>query len=308
MTGAADFDFATPAKQIDRRLAELVECDSTSGSTVAEAVSYSLLAPGKRLRPLITVMTAKYLGSCETLAYDPGCAIEMIHTASLIVDDLPCMDDATMRRFRTVNHKVFGEDTAILAAFALVSQAFGTLARADGLDPRVRTELVDLLSRTVSCEGIIGGQQADLRADRECARPEEVQRIHDRKTGALFVAAAEMGGRIAGLEGERLEFVRRFASLLGLAYQTRDDFVDVLGSRETAGKDVGVDAEKPTVVDRLGKQGAAEYADTLLKGATRSLAPLGPSAEPLVRMAQSLFDAESHASIDTETSPVVARH
>jgi len=308
MTEAADIDFASAAQRIEQRLVELVEADAGGNNAVSEAIGYSLLAPGKRLRPLITVMTAKYLGSCDTLAYDPACAIEMIHTASLIVDDLPCMDDATMRRFRPVNHKVHGEDTAILAAFALVSKAFGTLARARGLDARVRMELVDLLSQTVSCAGIIGGQHADLQADRDCAEPDEIQRIHDRKTGTLFVAAAEMGGRIAGLTGERLEFVRRFASLLGLAYQTRDDFVDALGSRESAGKDVGVDGDKATVLDRLGRERAAAYTDTLLQGATRSLAPLGPSAEPLARMAQSLFDAESYTGIDAAPGSVGARH
>lgn len=273
---------------IDSRLAELAPAGPPSEG-FNKAIRYSLLAPGKRLRPIITLLTATSLGAAERDALDPACAIEMIHTASLIIDDLPAMDNAEYRRGRPTNHAVFGEDKTILAGFALVNQAFDVIARTETLSAETRLALIKVASNAIGMNGIIAGQELDLRGDEQEPSLDSVQRAHTLKTGALFVAAAEAGARIAGLTGSNLKAIRSFGHYLGLAYQTRDDLIDRFRSRDEAGKDVGADEHKATLVRILGTQDAQSLSLHFMESAIRSLEAYGKATDDLAAMTRMIF-------------------
>lgn len=270
---------------IERRLGELVPGADLAPERLNSAVRYSLLAPGKRIRPVVTMLTARHLGGDADLALDPACAIEMVHTASLILDDMPAMDDATLRRGRRANHLVYGEDIALLAAMALLNGAYGVVGSAPGLSAELRVELVNMLSAAIGHDGIIGGQESDLRTDWRGQDEHGLREMHLQKTGALFIAAAEAGARLAGLSDTRVDAVRRFARHLGLAFQTLDDLLDASAGEREAGKDVGQDTGKPTFVAYMGQDGARRMAEQLLADAAAELAPLGSAAEPLAELA-----------------------
>lgn len=279
-------------EQVDARLALLIDREG-SNNNLSEAIRYTLLAPGKRLRPLICLMSAECLGGKREAALDPACAIEMVHTASLIVDDLPCMDDAESRRGQAACHRRFGEATTILVALELLSLGYRVMSETRGLDDTRRARLVQILARAVGINGLIGGQELDLAAERDqgvgVVDTRGVTRIHEQKTGALFVAAAESGGIVAGLAGDQLIPIREFASRVGLAYQTLDDLLDVQGTPKSAGKDIGKDVDKPTLVGVLGAEAASEYADNMIAGAMAALQPLGADMQPLENLVQNVL-------------------
>jgi geranylgeranyl diphosphate synthase type II len=276
---------------IDRRLDELVPDESCHPGPLHRAMRYSLLAGGKRVRPLMTMIAATSFGADEGSALDPACAIEMVHTASLILDDLPCMDDATLRRGRAANHRVFGEDTAILAATALLNRAFGVVAECQRLEPSVRGDLVCTISEAVGSNGIIAGQYCDLRPEPSGAG--EVSRLlqmYGQKTGALFVASLEAGARIARVDESWIEAVRQFAAHLGLAFQIFDDLLDRLGDQAETGKDVGQDEDKSTFVSFMGSRRARAEASNRVRSATAALEPLGEAGRPLVDLAHRFME------------------
>ena len=249
---------------------------------------YSLFAGGKRIRPVLAIRVAVDLGAPMDAALDPACAIEMVHTASLILDDLPCMDDAELRRGRLAHHRVFGEDTAILAATALLNRAFGVLAECDEINANVRLALVRLVSNAVGSDGIIAGQFLDLPdAWRHQADLSGLTGMYAQKTGALFVAAVEAGARIAGVDQSWVRAVREYAYNLGLAFQILDDLLDLRGTRDDIGKDTGQDEEKTTVVSRLGADAAQIEVRRYLRSAASALAPLGEAGESLIDLARS---------------------
>jgi geranylgeranyl diphosphate synthase type II len=285
---------ASLRERIDSRLAELAPAGPPSES-FNRAIRYSLLAPGKRLRPIITLMTAVSLGGDESAAIDPACAMEMIHTASLVIDDLPAMDNADLRRGRPSNHQMFGEDKAILAGFALVNQAFDVISRAENIDSETRIALVKTAAQAIGLNGIIAGQDRDLHAEDTAQDAASIEETHGLKTGALFVAAAEIGARVAGLRGTSLIPVRAFGQNFGLAYQSRDDLIDRHGTVVEAGKDVGVDRDKATLIRLLGETNAFEVGRGHLKSAIDALQPFGSAAEPLVQMSKMIFDPEINA-------------
>ena len=279
---------------IDRRLDELVPEESCHPAVLHQAMRYSLLAGGKRVRPLMTMIAATSFGAEEASAVDPACAIEMVHTASLILDDMPCMDDATLRRGRPANHRVFGEDTAILAATALLNRAFGVVAECDALDPSVRCDLVRTLSEAIGSNGIIAGQYCDLRPDpRDGAEIHGVIQMYGQKTGALFVAAVEAGARIARVDETWIEAVRSFAAHLGLAFQILDDLLDRMGNEHDAGKDIGQDRDKSTLVSCMGSGRAREEATIRVRSAAQALEPLGEAGRPLVDLAHLFMEPAS---------------
>jgi geranylgeranyl diphosphate synthase type II len=255
---------------------------------------YSLLGSGKRIRPILTVMVATQLGSREESAIDPACAIEMVHTASLILDDLPLMDDARLRRGQPANHIVFGENTALLAAMALLSGAYNVMGSAPGLTSRLRLRLVLLLSDAIGSSGLIGGQMLDLEdwPGRDAGSLEKTNML---KTAVLFVAGAETGARIAGVPERDVEAVRDFARDLGLAFQVFDDLLDVSHTEVEAGKTVDQDAQKATLVSLMGADRARAWANRLLDSAVEDLAPLGSRRDPLVALAQSVIPGVSVA-------------
>jgi len=287
-TGLHD-EFVQLRARVNQRLSDLVPPDDAPPQQLHQAIRYSLGAPGKRIRPLMTILTATRLGAEVDAALDPACAIEMVHTASLIVDDMPFMDDATMRRGRAANHKVFGEDIAALASFELLSRAFGVVARAPRLDDRLRLELVRLLSDAIGSEGVIAGQLRDLRADSRPRDVEELKAIYTQKTGTLFVAAAEAGARIARVPLAWVAPIREFAVHMGVMFQIVDDLLDRFGTLEATGKDVGQDSGKTTLVSLLGADKARAEACHRLEAAERALDPLGHAGRPLDEMVRSLM-------------------
>lgn len=281
--------FAGIKGRIDKRLTELAPSGPPS-ENFNRSIRYSLLAPGKRLRPVITVLAATSLGADEQAAIDPACAIEMIHTASLMIDDLPAMDDAKTRRGQATNHRVFGEDLTILAGFALVNQAFDVISRARELDDSTRIALIRTAAEAIGMNGIIAGQERDLHGATEADAEDAVEQTQSLKTGALFVAAAETGARIAGLTGSKLMAMRWFGHYLGLAYQTRDDLIDRTSTEAIACKDVRVDAAKLTFVGLVGERSAAEISRGFMKSAIDELGAYGDAMQPLASLSRMIFD------------------
>jgi len=226
------------------------------------AVSYALLGPSKRMRPLLVHLIAAGLSRIDPVAIQVGAAVEMVHTSSLILDDLPCMDDAETRRQRPTTHRVYGEATAILASIALLNRAFGILAALDLPDLQTRLRLIEILENAVGWNGLVAGQELDILGNVDGDRA-SAEHLNWLKTGVLFCAAAEMGGILRGLESDKLTHVRDFARELGLAFQMADDIIDRTATQQDAGKDVGKDVGKSNVVNLLGieasKQACAEH-------------------------------------------------
>jgi geranylgeranyl pyrophosphate synthase len=257
---------------------------------VHRAVRYAALGGGKRVRPILTLAVAELFGAPDDDAVvDVACAVELVHAASLVLDDLPSMDDAELRRGRPTTHRAFSESVAILAAFALLARAFELVAGGGqrlGLRRFAAEDLVHHLAEAIGTQGLVGGQALDLAARPDATDLAALEYVHSHKTGALFVAAAELGAMCADVKRRDLELVGRFAKNLGLAFQIEDDLLDVLATPEETGKDALQDSGKVTFVGLLGVDGARSLADELLAFAVDSLAPLGRRAEPLRAIAE----------------------
>lgn len=277
------------AGRVDARLAELLPDRRQRPAWVHEAMHYGLTGQGKRLRPALTLAVAEMFGGRPGQVLDLACAVEMVHACSLVFDDLPSMDDAELRRGRATVHRAFGEDVAQLAGLALLSRAYAVVAEAGHrLTLRRYTveDMVHHLAAAIGTHGLIGGQAFDLASDPDELDLERLEYIHSHKTGALFIAAAELGAMAADARRRDLELVTGYAKNLGLAFQITDDLLDVLGTPETTGKDSGQDAGKTTFVKLLGVAGAQTLAGELLDFAVGSLAPLGRRAEMLRQLAE----------------------
>ena len=245
-------------EMIDERLRRLVPRALPGQTPLDEAISASVLAPGKRLRPMMTIMVAMDLGGDVNVAMDAGCAIEMVHAASLTLDDLPSMDDATMRRGRPAVHAAYGEDVAILAAIAALSGAYESLARLSGASDEVRAQCVVILTRAVGVSGLVAGQFADLRDGSHQRDVTDIARTNSLKTGSLFSAAVEIGAVISGADhGVRIA-LRNFATELGHAFQLLDDLLDQGGTVLKTGKDVGKDVGKSTIGSVIGSESVVD--------------------------------------------------
>ena len=268
--------FAEFQQATDSELRRLVP---DGGDAVQRAMAYTVLAPSKRVRPVLTLLCAQLCGGITTRALPAAATVELIHASSLILDDLPSMDDAALRRGRATNHKVFGEAIAILAAFALLNLSFHTIAKAYDADLSAR--LTALLSGAVGTDGLIGGQAADLLATDQVIGFEMLERIHRGKTGALFVAAAASGALTAGAPPETVASLTAYAKNLGLAFQIIDDLLDVEGDPAETGKDVREDVRKTTFVSFSGVEGARQLARELCDTADRALQPFGRRADRL---------------------------
>ena len=251
-----------------------------------EALRYTLLLPGKRLRGVLVLASCELMRGSEEDALPLAGAVEMVHASSLILDDLPCMDDATLRRGRPVLHRVVGEANAVLAAVGLLTLAFARIAGAEGLKERARTEAAAVLARALGADGLIGGQVADLEATGRTLDLEAMESIHAHKTGALFTAAAELGAVAAGARSRDVEALRRYAKNLGLAFQITDDLLDYSGTPGTTGKDAGLDRDKTTFVSLCGIEGARRLSGELIDAAIAALAPWGRRAAHLQGMAE----------------------
>jgi geranylgeranyl diphosphate synthase type II len=270
--------------QVDEALRRLV--GPGQSPTVAAAIEYSLLSAGKRLRPILALLVAEVLKGDPERVLPAACAIEMVHTASLILDDLPCMDDARMRRGRPTCHVAHGEATAVLAAFALQNRAFEILGEgwAGNPDAAARAGLVRDLAVAIGLDGMIAGQAKDLEMTDRAIDFQTLEFIHSRKTGALFIASAELGAAAARASASERAAMAAYAKNLGLAFQIVDDLIDVAGGAE-AGKDLHQDLKKTTFVSFSGKEGAGELARELIAASIEALAPFGPRADPLREIA-----------------------
>jgi geranylgeranyl diphosphate synthase type II len=212
---------------------------------------YSIFAGGKRIRPLLCLEAAKACGASEEVALDAACALETLHTYTLIHDDLPCMDNDDLRRGKPTNHKVYGEAIAVLAGDGLLTEAFSMIAAAP-FSAEIRIRAVAVLAEYAGALGMVGGQVLDIQSEsRECTE-QEVLNIQERKTGALIKAACVLGVLAGGGSEEQILWAEKFARHLGLAFQIRDDILDVIGTKEEMGKSVGTDAGKNTFVSLHG--------------------------------------------------------
>ena len=245
---------------VEARLAALTPPADQPPADLHRAMRHTLLAPAKRARAILAMLAAKDLGADAAAALSPACALEMVHAASLILDDLPAMDNASLRRGLPANHKLFGEATAILAAIGLLNRAFGVIAEDSTLSAAARVRLADILSRSVGSDGLVAGQEQDLKWLPAEATRRDVELVHARKTAALFSAAAEMGAVVARGGEEDTKLMRDFGMKLGLAFQILDDLLDATGSRESAGKDVVQDCGRPSLVLSIGLEPARQEA------------------------------------------------
>ena len=248
-------------RRVEERMMEIVSGLDTP-ENLKSAMGYSLEAGGKRLRPLLVLAVLRAFGKDPLIGLDTACAIEMIHTYSLIHDDLPSMDDDDLRRGKPTNHKVFGEATAILAGDGLLTLAFGVIANQEQarLNPSVALELVAELSKAAGAEGMVGGQVADMEGEQRDLALSELEYIHVHKTGKLLSYSILAGAILAGADEQEKKSLREYAYHLGLAFQIRDDILDIEGNESKIGKPIGSDEtnHKSTYPALLSLDGAKE--------------------------------------------------
>jgi geranylgeranyl diphosphate synthase type II len=268
--------------------AALVRLVPDEESPVGRAMTYSLRAHAKRVRPVLALLVTEMLNGDPESVLPAACAVELVHTASLILDDLPSMDDAGTRRGRPACHVAHGEANAVLAAFALQNRAFEVLAAGwtGAPAPAVRHAIAADLARAIGLEGMVAGQAADLALTGGPIDFGALEFIHSRKTGALFIAAAALGAAASGAEGGVRAAVCAYAKNLGLAFQIVDDVIDATGEAAVAGKDVGQDVKKTTFVSFAGVEGARVLARELAAASIETLVGFGAGAEPLRELAR----------------------
>lgn len=255
---------------------------------IYEAMRYSLLAGGKRLRPILCLATCELAGGTLDMAMPTACAIEMIHTMSLIHDDLPAMDNDDYRRGKLTNHKVYGEDIAILAGDGLLAYAFEVVAETQNVPPERLLQVIARLGRAVSAAGLVGGQVVDLESE---GKPditlETLNFIHTHKTGALLEACVVCGGILAGVSLIDLQRLSRYAENIGLAFQIVDDILDITIPSEELGKTAGKDlqAKKATYPSLWGLEESKKKAQQLVDAAKAQMAPFGEKARSHIAIA-----------------------
>lgn len=257
---------------VDLKLSEFFNPSGLSYDGLLESMHYSLTAGGKRIRPTLVLEFCRISGGDIEKALPVACAIEMLHTYSLIHDDLPCMDNDDLRRGKPTNHVVYGECTATLAGDALQAEAFGTIARSE-LPAENKIACVEILADAVGSDGMCAGQYLDMVGESEILTESELDDINSRKTGALLIAACRMGVAAAGGSGEMLEAAAHYGACVGAAFQIRDDILDVISTSEELGKTVGSDAQehKNTYMALLGEERCMEMVEKLTNKAKSAL-------------------------------------
>jgi geranylgeranyl diphosphate synthase type II len=258
--------------QIDDALEELLPDLGDPPHRLHAAMRHALLSPGKRIRPILALLAAEHLGCPAAVAMPGACALEMVHAASLVLDDLPCMDDAATRRGQPAVHVRFGQDVAVLAGVALLNEAFGVIARAATIGDGARLRMVSLLTRTVGLAGLVGGQAQDL----DAAAAHDLgflNGLHHAKTGVLFIAAVEMGALAAGADDATLEALRAFARELGLAFQALDDLEDAA--------EIALPRPAANLLRVMGADNVRQEAAERLASAKLALSRGGPALAPI---------------------------
>jgi geranylgeranyl diphosphate synthase type II len=284
--------------RIDAALSRYVEFDRDCPAQLGEAIHYALLGPGKRLRPQLVLMAATACGGSLEAAMPAACAVEMVHGYSLAHDDLPAMDNDDLRRGRPTCHKKFGEATAILVGDALLARAFEILATE--ITPQsLAAKCCAILGRAAGAEALVGGQADDL-ATSDRAQPvsdsdlNQLESIHRRKTGALIVAALELGGTVGSATPEKLAALAAYGRNVGMAFQITDDLLDVSGSQSAVGKRLAKDMTngKLTFPGVLGIEPSRKHAEKLIDEACAMIEVFGPKAEPLRALARLVLTRE----------------
>jgi len=287
---------AARGAEVDKALDQFLPKATAKPATLHKAMRYSLFAGGKRLRPILCLAAAEACGGEEAIdaALPLACAVECIHTYSLIHDDLPCMDDDDFRRGRPTSHKVFGEGVAVLAGDALLTLAFEIVAAAPGTPRFPVAALVRELAQASGSHWLIGGQVADLEGEGKKATLRELRFIHEAKTAALLTASIHLGGMSANATPAKLEALTAFGKNLGLAFQVIDDILDVTQTSEKLGKSAGKDlqAQKTTYPSVLGLEKSRKEAHRLTAAALDALEPFGKKGAVLRALADYLLQRE----------------
>lgn len=289
------------AEQINTALDEHISSEKFSGrkssglDVMLEAMAYSLKNGGKRIRPMLTLEFCRICGGDYKTAIPFALGAEMIHTYSLIHDDLPCMDDDDMRRGKPSSHKVFGEANALLAGDSLLTYAFETVLSASDMSAEKKAAAGLALAKAAGCSGMIAGQVMDLANEEKFAELEEVTVTDRLKTGEMIKVSAVMGCIAAGADDEKTKAAEKYCECIGLAFQIVDDILDVTSDSETLGKPVGSDKEngKSTYVSLLGLEKSAELADKLTNDAKSALSIFGDEGEFLSKLADKLLEREN---------------
>jgi len=285
-------------RQIDNALERWVIGEDEFPPQVHKAIRYSLFAGGKRLRPILTLAAAEAAGGKAAEALPAACALELVHTYSLIHDDLPAMDDDDLRRGRPTSHKVFGEAVAILAGDALLTEAFRLLARLDLMKHvpfRRRLAAIQTVALSAGSQGMVGGQVMDMASEGEEISPDILQYIHAHKTGALIGAAAAVGGIISGGSRREVRALEEYGRKIGLAFQIVDDLLDVQGEEGQMGKTVGKDRAKgkATYPAFFGMAESLRKAEDLVREAVACLDPFNRRANPLREIARYILQRKN---------------
>jgi geranylgeranyl diphosphate synthase type II len=281
---------------VEQALERALPPETAWPATIHRAIRYSQFAGGKRIRPLLVLAAGEAVGGRVDAVLPLACAVEMIHTYSLIHDDLPAMDDDDLRRGKPTSHKVFGEAIAILAGDALLTRAFHLLSEvprdADADTLRRCVETLAILGEACGTTGLIGGQVEDLESEGRSILPAELERLHRSKTGALLSACVRGGAVLGGAGEAELQALIRYASAIGLAFQVVDDVLDATEGDAQLGKTAGKDAAsgKATYVSLHGLDGARRMAASLLEEALAALAPVGPRGETLAGLARLIVE------------------
>jgi geranylgeranyl diphosphate synthase type II len=270
------------------------EPDGLTSDLIA-AMRYSLFAGGKRLRPILCMAGAEAVGGSPDDVLPVACALEMIHTYSLIHDDLPIMDDDDLRRGKATNHKVFGEPIALLAGDGLLTEAFSIMTSpemAERVAPSTLLRAIHIIARAAGHEGMVGGQAVDIQWERKSAALEVVRFIHTHKTGAMIAASVASGAVLAGANESRYTAIATYGEKIGLAFQISDDILDIEGDSETMGKRAGADEErgKMTYPAVLGLDQSKRIQRELVQDAVEELRELEERAEPLRRIARYIVE------------------
>ena len=281
--------------QVNAALERYLPQAQTLPETLHTAMRYSVFAGGKRIRPILMLAACEAVGGNTANVMPAACAIEMIHSYSLIHDDLPAMDDDNLRRGIPTNHKVYGEATAILAGDGLLTEAFILLSNPalnGSLAPADMCEVIHLLSKGAGSMGMVGGQVVDMEAEEKPIDLPTLEYIHTHKTGALILAAIEVGAIIGGATVEQRQALHDYGKNAGLAFQVADDILDIVADQAQLGKDVGSDQArgKATYPAFLGLKGARQRAAELRQNALEALDMFGSSARPLREIASYIVD------------------
>ncbi len=277
----------TQGQLIEQELDRLVPIRHGPSQQLFEAARYALLGGGKRLRPILALTTTHVLKGDPHLALTPACTLEMIHTYSMIHDDLPCMDNDDYRRGKLTLHRKYSEGHAVLTGDFLLTYAFEVLATDRHLNADKKAQLIAILARQSGSEGMIGGQVMDLAYEGQKISLDTLRLLHRNKTAALMTAAIEFGGIIANANPNQLDCLRQFGECIGLAFQVVDDILDVTSSQAKHGRNIASDIrnEKSTYVSLLGIEQAQSYALNYYNQAVKSLAPLPYDTSLLVGLA-----------------------